>query len=300
MKIIMEKVNGLFAALVTPYTPDGDVDYNMIKKIVRHLIDSGISGFYVCGSTGEAFLLSVEERKRILEAVVEATDNEAKIIAHIGAIGTKLSLDLAEHASKTGVTAISSVPPIYYRFSFDEVKEYYTALASNSNAPLLIYNIPDLSGVVLTLEQYIELTGIRNVLGIKFTSFNLYQLERIKSNNKDLCVFNGYDEVLLYGLMAGADGGIGSTYNAIPKMYVSLYESYLKNDFERAKVIQSKINGIITVMCKTGVNQAVKEMLKLQGFDCNGCRSPFHAISPEESVLIKGIADEYNKFCSEG
>lgn len=292
----MKKINGLFAALVTPYTIEGDVNYNMIEKIVRHLIDSGISGFYVCGSAGEAFLLSNEERKKILETVVNAANNEVKIIAHIGSIGTRLSLDLVEHASKTGVTAISSVPPIYYRFSFDEIKEYYTALASNSDAPLLVYNIPDLSGVNLTLDQYIELTEINNVLGIKFTSFNLYQLERIKNNNRDLSIFNGYDEVLLYGLMAGADGGIGSTYNAIPRMYVSLYESYLKNDFTTAKEIQSKINAIITVMCQVGVNQAVKEMLKLQGFECNGCRSPFHAISPEESLLLKGIVDEYNKF----
>ena len=167
-------------------------------------------------------------------------------------------------------------------------------MASGSDAPLLVYNIPDLSGVHFTLEQYIELTGIRNVFGIKFTSFNLYQLERIKSGNKDLSIFNGYDEVLLYGLMAGADGGIGSTYNAIPRMYVRLWENFLKNDFAAAKSIQSSINEIITVMCKVGVNQAVKEMLKFQGFDCNGCRSPFRPVLTEESEMLGKIVNSYN------
>lgn len=293
----MLKLNGLFAALVTPYTLSGEVNYQMLKKYVRFLINNGISGFYVCGSTGEAFLLSNEERKKILETVVEEANNEAKIIAHIGSIGTRLSLDLAEHASKKDVTAISSVPPIYYKFSFNEIKEYYSVLASNSNVPLLIYNIPDLSGVNLTLDQYIELTEINNVFGIKFTSFNLYQLERIKNNNRNLSVLNGYDEVLLYGLIAGADGGIGSTYNAIPRMYVSLWDSYLKNDLKSAQEIQGKINAIITAMCRIGVNQSVKEMLKFQGIDCNGCRSPFHSITTEDSLTLKRISEEYNKFC---
>ena len=113
--------HGIYAALVTPYTKDGAVNYDELQKLVRHLISQGIDGFYVGGSTAETFLLSSEERKKTLEAVVEANAGEKKVICHVGAISTNEAIDYAQHAEKAGANAVSAISPFYYKFSKSEI-----------------------------------------------------------------------------------------------------------------------------------------------------------------------------------
>ncbi|MEG1985463.1 MAG: dihydrodipicolinate synthase family protein, partial [Oscillospiraceae bacterium] len=125
-----ERFKGIFAALVTPYTESKEVSYTELKKLVRHLIKEGVNGFYVGGSTGEAFLLSHDERKKILEAVLEENAGERIVIAHVGCIGTDLAVDLAKHAESVGADAVSSIAPFYYKYSQDEICDYYDTLAN--------------------------------------------------------------------------------------------------------------------------------------------------------------------------
>lgn len=120
-------------------------------------IKKGVDGFYVGGSTGEAFLLSREERKYILDIVKEVGKGKCKIISHIGCIGTDHAIELAEHAKRVGVDAISAIPPFYYKFSFKEIKNYYFDIVNQVDMLMIVYNFPALSGVELTEERVAEL-----------------------------------------------------------------------------------------------------------------------------------------------
>ncbi len=278
----MNKFKGLFAALVTPYTEEKQVDYKQVKRLVRHLLDSGMDGFYVCGSTAEAFLLSMEERKGILEAVTEENNGQGTVIAHVGNIGVGLSAELARHAEKSGADAVSSISPFYYQFSQDEICAYYDELAGSTGLPMFIYNFPANSGFKLTNELLLKMLENPRIVGVKHTSSDFFQLERFKRLNRDLVVWNGYDEMLLCGLVAGADGGIGSTYNCMPGLYRGLLEAYQGKDLELASDYQRRVNNVIECMVGFGVFQSVKALLDYNGIRCNGCRSPFKALAGEE------------------
>ena len=285
---------GIYAALATPYTKDGAVDYKEAKRLVRHLINQGIEGFYACGSTGEAFLLSLDERKKFLEAVVEENNGEKTVICHCASISTDQMTEIAKHARQTGADAVSAVPPFYYKFNADEIVSYYLALADSVDLPVIVYNYKELSGFQFTVELFDRLFAARkNIFSIKHTSFDLYMLERLKKKYPDSIIFNGHDEVWLSGLIAGADGAIGSTFNAIPKMYLTIRECYQKGDIKGAQNAQHDVNDFIDVLIKYGVIQVVKEFLQNYGINCNGTRKPFLPLSEEGKVQVKNLFDKY-------
>lgn len=283
----MRSIEGLYAALITPYTKSGEVNYRELKKIVRFLIEEGINGFYACGSTAEAFLLTAEERKKIVETVVEEVQGEVPVIVHIGDIGTDKSLALGQHAKQVGADAISSVAPFYYKFSFEEVKGYYHQIVEACDLPMVVYNFPALSGVQFTLDQLDEMVSHPLIKGLKHTSQDLYQLERMAHRHPDLVVYNGFDEMLLSGLVAGAKGGIGSTYNCMPKLYHNLWQAYKEGRMEEAQAYQQKANSMIECIVKFGVMQSVKTLLSVYGFEDNGCRKPFRELRQEEVARLK-------------
>lgn len=285
----MKKLKGLFAALITPFAKNGGVNYRQLENIVEFLIERGIDGFYVCGSTGEAFLLTVEERKKILETVVAKNNGRASVIAHVGSIGTDLSVDLAKHAKSAGADAVSSVTPFYYKFSRNEIIRYYYDLADRSQMPTVVYNFPSLTGFALSVEDVNELAKNKNIVGIKHTCLDLYALERFKKFHPELSVFNGHDEVMLYGLMAGADGGIGSTYNFMPHKFRRLYQMVSEGKIQEAQAAQHEINDVIDCVGKYGAMRTAKEFLRDWGFDCGDCRAPFTPLTDDEKSILKTV-----------
>ena len=113
-------IKGIIPALVTPFDSNGKVDYGVLSELVNRLIDQGVDGFYSCGSTAECFLLTDDERKKVMETVIETVDGRVPVIAHVGNIGTEKTIELAKHAEAAGASAVSSVPPFYYKFSFKQ------------------------------------------------------------------------------------------------------------------------------------------------------------------------------------
>ncbi|MFI3200407.1 MAG: N-acetylneuraminate lyase [Eubacteriales bacterium] len=285
---------GIYAALVTPYTVDGEVDYMELKKMTRHLINQGLEGMYVCGSTGEAFMLNLEERKKVLEAVIEENKGETTIVCHCGCISTKEMVELAKHAEQAGADAVSSVPPFYYKFTQEEIVTYYIDLANAVEVPVIVYNFPAFSGVSFTMEMFERLFSAKsNLCALKHTSFDFYTLERIKDKYPNVTIFNGHDEVSLSGLAIGADGAIGSTFNAIPKVYLKIRESVENKDMEGARKAQKDANDFIDVLLKYGGIQVIKEFMTHYGFNGNGTRKPFLPISEEGKVAVKSLYEYY-------
>lgn len=284
--------HGAYAALVTPYTNDNKVNYDQLQKLVRHLIAHGIDGFYVGGSTAEAFLLSVEERKNILEAVVEANGGERKVICHVGAISTDTAVELACHAEKAGADAVSAISPFYYKFTEKEIIGYYDNIMDATSLPMFIYNFPNFSGFSLTEDVLNKMKRHKNLAGVKFTSSDMFLLERIKTNNPDLVVWNGFDEMLAAGLMMGADGGIGSTYNAIPELIHKVYDSFCAGNIEQAHGFQVQANHVIKAICNHGVFASVKTLLEMDGFQFNGCRKPFAPMTDEGRAELRKVYEQ--------
>lgn len=289
----MKKLEGVVSALVTPFDDGDNIREDSIRRIINYNLKNGVSGFYVCGSTGESLLLTLDERKRILEIVKDEVKDRAFIIANIGCMGTKFSIELAKHAEETGVDAISSFPPIYYKFSFDEIKQYYFDIANSVNVPLIIYYIPSFTNVEMSLENFSELLEHKNIIGVKFTSMNLFMLERIKAlSNKT--IFNGFDEVFLGGLSLGADGMIGSTCNIVPAIIRGIYDSFRSKEMEKAYIYQQKLNEIINDIKDFGIIPATKAILSLIGIECGKPRKPFKALEEEEIARLSSLMKSWD------
>ena len=287
-----EKFQGIFPALLTPYTSDDHINTEALRRLIRFNLDKGVKGFYVCGSTAEAFLLTMEERKQILETVVDEASGKATIIAHIGCISTSQAIELALHAESQGVDAISSIPPFYFNFSFEEIKNYYFDIIDRVNAPLIIYNFPDFSGVTLNADNINVFLNDKRILGIKHTSSDFYSLERFKRIRQDTVVFSGFDQMFLSGLAAGADGAIGSTYNFMAEKFVLIDQLYKAGKMPEALQVQIKANNIMQAVMKIGVMPAEKAILDILGLDFGTCRKPFRVPTREEYQILEQVLAE--------
>lgn len=282
----MEKFKGIFTALLTPFDKNYKVNEKELEKLVKFNIENGVTGFYVGGSTAEAFLLSTDERKQIMDVVKDVAPNHT-LIAHIGSINEIEAKELGKHAQNLSYDLVSSVAPFYYKFSFNEIKNYYFRLAEASQLPMLVYHFPAFSGVNMGVDEMSEFLSDDRFIGIKYTSNDFFTLEQCKTNFPDKIVYNGFDEMFLAGLSMGADGGIGSTYNFMADKFVHIQNLFKNNHIEEAQQVQKEVNRMITILCKIGVMQAEKEVLNQLGFDFGNCRPPFGIPTDEEKELIK-------------
>lgn len=281
----MKQFEGIFPALLTPFDKNDRVNERELEKLVKFNVEKGATGFYVGGSTAEAFLLSMDERKLIMDVVKSAAPNQT-LIAHVGSISESQAIELGKHASRLGYDAVSSVAPFYYKFSFEEIKNYYFRVAEESALPMLVYHFPAFSGVNMGVKEMGAFLSDEKFIGIKYTSNDFFTMERCKTNFPNKLVYNGYDEMFLAGLSMGADGGIGSTYNFMTDKFVQIKKLFNENKLSEAQALQQQVNGIISVLCQIGVMQAEKEVLNQLGFDFGVCRKPFSEPTVEQKKLI--------------
>ena len=283
--------HGVFPALLTPFDASGAVNYNALRELVRWNLGKGVNGFYVCGSTSEAFLLTGDERKKIVETVCAEAAGKAAVIAHVGCIGQDMAVDLARHAKEAGADAVSSVPPFYYGFSFEEIKSYYFALA-DVGLPVFIYNFTAAGGARLTTAQFMEFLSDPRFLGVKHTSSDFFLLERLKAFRPDAVIFNGYDEMFLSGLAAGADGGIGSTYNFMAEKYIAIEKAFRNGDLTAAQAEQKKANAIIAALLDCGVMPGCKALCRHLGLDLGDCRKPFRTLTEDQTRRLIAVYED--------
>ena len=291
----MEKLKGVFSAIVTPMNADESVNVQALKPLIDMNLERGAAGFYVCGSTGESYMLSLDERKRLLEGVVEANAGRGRVMANIGTFCLRQSLDLAKHATSLGVSAISSVAPFYFPFTKDELVNYYFALAEESGMPTLVYNVPALAGVEFTTEDLFRLLEHPGIAGIKQTSMNLFQTELLARHFPEKSIINGHDEIFLSALSVGVTSCIGSTVSFMPEMYVEIFKRYNAHEYAAAQRLQGRVNEIVAVLCKIGVFKGCKAALQDMGIDCGSCRKPFAPLSDDERKLLKETIQRYRK-----
>lgn len=276
-----ETLKGIFPALMTAFTKDGSaVDKIKVGMLTKKLENAGVQGLYVGGSSAEMVLCSIGERMDLLESVMDASAN-LSVIAHVGAMSTADTVTLAKHAAKVKADAVSSVTPLYFKYSFKEIKHFYSRIVESSGLPVIIYNIPALTGTALSFAQLSELLSMEGIAGMKFTCSDFYQLNRLKTEFPDKIFYNGSDEMLLSGLAAGADGGIGTTYNFMPELILSIYKHFKAGDYAAAKTAQTLANRVIERILKHGVLASSKYLIGLGGIDYGVCREPILPLDEE-------------------
>ena len=286
----MDKFKGLFSALLTPFNEDGSINFDSLEKLVEFNLQNGIDGFYVGGSTGEGLLLSPEERMQVFECVKKANKGRATLIAHVGTICTLDAIKMAKKAEELEYDAISAVAPYYYGFTLDAVLGYYNDIVNSTSLPMIIYNFPNSGGFSLAKDIANKLFENEKFIGIKHTSGDMFTLNQFKKLDREIVVYNGFDETLLAGLSMGADGAIGSTYNFMGKKFKKIMNCFNSGEIETAKALQNEANEIICEMIKYGVFQSEKAILTEMGIDMGQCRPPFLPISDECRASMKKIA----------
>ncbi|MBO9589159.1 dihydrodipicolinate synthase family protein [Devosia sp.] len=292
----LSKIKGVLPALVTPFDENENFDEGRMRAVVDFLINRGVDGLYVTGSTGEAFMMSPEERKRALEVVTDEVKGRVPVIAHIGAISTHLSIDLAKHAEKVGADALSSVPPFYWGFSQDQIVSYYADITASTGLPMCAYNVP-LAGL-FGFDLIKKLADIPGVEGIKYTASTHHEIMRIKAEiGSDFIIYSGADEMAMSGLAFGADGIIGSFYNCIPEIYLALNAAVAAGDMEKAKALQEVGNAVIFFTLARNPIAAIKRAMAWQGADAGYCRKPFGNFYSEAQE--EKLKDEFRAFKTE-
>jgi N-acetylneuraminate lyase len=284
----MSQLSGIMPAVVTPFDESGAFAPGAFEKLLARLYGAGVDGLYVCGQTGEGLLQSVASRQQAAEAAVRLSPKGKTIIVHVGAHTTDDAVTLARHAAKAGAHAVSSLPPAG-AYSFDEIRAYYRTLAAASELPLLVYYFPSVAPALRSTEQMLELCALPNVIGLKFTDSDMFRLWSLK--RAGAIVFNGSDEMLVAGLIMGADGGIGSIYNLLPGSFVALHRHAVAGDWNAARAVQNRIDEFIAVILRYPVNPGVKVALRATGLDCGQCIAPRRNLTPaEEKDLIDSLA----------
>lgn len=295
----LKKFRGVFCALNAIYDKNDNIDTEKIKALVKVYKSLGVKGVYACGSTGEGFLLSTEERKQVAKAVKEAAGNDFTVIVHVGCPSTKESIELARHAEKIGVDAISAVPCVYYHLPEESVRLHWNSIIEATSLPFIIYNIPQLTGFNLSPEMLGEMAKNEKVIGVKNSAEPVYLMERYRqSAGENFIIFNGSDEQFVGGRLMGADAGIGGTYGCMPELFVRLDELVNNNEIEKAQALQFKINECIfdLLSCKSLYGAAKQVMTQRFKIECGDPRSPFLPVLYDEA---KPIAEKINKYVAE-
>lgn len=283
----VERFKGIYVAMYSAYGDNGEVCTERVKKLARYYVGKGLKGLYVCGSSGEGVLQSEEERKQILEAVMEEVKGELTIIVHVGANSTPESIRLAKHAKEVGADAVSSIPGVYYGLSPQMVKAHWQGMIDATDLPFIIYHIPQTTRFNLPIDLFKEMAQQEKVVGLKCSSESTYELQQFKAvGGEDFVIFNGPDEQFIAGRNIGADGGIGGTYGVMPELFVALDKYVVNGEFEKARALQNEVNEIIKTLLSVGsLYGATKYILSLRGIETGSPRLPLLPITCEETKL---------------
>lgn len=304
----LEKFKGVFVAMYSAYNDDGTISPDRAKELAKYYIEKGVKGLYVGGSSGEGVLQNEEERKAILEAVMEVAKDKLVIIAHVGANSTVESVRLAKHAKELGVDAVSSIPCVYYGFSPKAIKKHWEAMIDATDLPFIIYHIPQTTRFNLPVSLLEEMAKNPKVIGVKCSSESTFELQQFKyrgtkSKNGDFIVFNGPDEQFIAGRMIGADGGIGGTYGVMPELFMKLDELFKNGEIKKAQELQNEVNEVIKgLISGPSLYGVCKYMLELRGIKTGQVRGPMLPVETEEDKklclkLNETIEELIKKYC---
>jgi 4-hydroxy-tetrahydrodipicolinate synthase len=271
----MFKPEGIMPALVTPFTDDGrTIDENRLRALVNHCLELGVHGVVPCGTTGEFVNLTTEEKKRVIKIVVDEVNGRVPVVAGTGASGTQEAVEMTMYAKDAGATAALIVTPYYLKPADRGIYEHYQTIATEVDLPIILYNIPQCTGLELPWQMVEDLAQIPNVVGVKDSSgqlkFILAVLEKVRDKLNVLC---GHDEVVIAGLAAGCSGAILASANVIPDVWIQIYNHIKKGELQQARELQYKVQKIARIIVGSGP-VGTKEALNMMKVKVGPVRKP--------------------------
>ena len=291
----LSKYKGIIPAFYACYDENGNISPEGVQALTKYFVEKGVKGVYVNGSSGECIYQSVEDKKIVLENVMKAAEGKLTVIAHVACNNTKDSMELAAHAESLGVDAIAAIPPIYFRLPEHAIAKYWNDISSAApNTDFVIYNIPQLAGVALTMNLFAEMRKNPNVIGVKNSSMPVQDIQMFKNAaGSDYIIFNGPDEQFMSGRVIGAEGGIGGTYGVMPELFLKIDEYVKAGEMEKAREIQYAANDVIYKMCSAHGNMygVIKAILKInEKLELGGVREPLPALIESDMAIVEEAA----------
>lgn len=289
------KYKGVIPAFYACYDGEGNISPERVQALTKYFVEKGVKGVYVNGSSGECIYQSVEDKKIVLENVMKAAEGRLTVIAHVACNSTKDSMELARHAESLGVDAIAAIPPIYFRLPEHAIAQYWNDISSAApNTDFVIYNIPQLAGVALTMNLFAEMRKNPRVIGVKNSSMPVQDIQMFKdAAGEDYIIFNGPDEQFISGRVIGAEGGIGGTYGVMPELFLKMDEYVKAGEIEKAKEVQYAANAVIYKMCSAKGNMygVIKAILKInEGLELGGVRKPLPSLVDADQAVVEEAA----------
>ncbi len=283
------KFTGILPALVTPFGADNKtINEDTTKKLIEYHLSQGADGFYILGGTGEGPVVARPQRERMCEIAVECVAHRKPVICHIASMNFEEAVLLAKHAERTGADAIAAIPPLFFHYSDNDIYNYYKKLADAVHIPLIIYYHPA-AQKSMSATLIARIYEIDNVTGVKWSSTDFFEMMKLKDiTHGEMNIINGPDELLVSGLAAGADAGVGSTYNVMLPQFKEIYNLFQAGKMDEALKVQLDVNRKIQVMLKHELIPSIKHHLKMLGFDCGNATLPMLQYTKEQ-------ADAYEK-----
>ena len=281
---------GIIPPMVTPLDKDENVDKKAIGRIVNHLIKGGVHGLFPLGSTGEWYGLDFNQKRGIIETVMEENNKRLPIYAGTGAITTKETISLTRLATDIGVDALSVITPAFITLNDQELFNHYQAVASNTDLPIILYNNPGRTGINLSVDLVVKLSKIDNIIGIKDSSGDMTQgAEYIRRTDNNFAVLGGRD-TLIYGFLSyGGKGAIAATANIIPQIVVKIYEEYQKGNFQEALKAQFQMAPLRMAFCLGSFPVVMKEGLNLLGLEVGSPLKPVKPLTDENREKLRQV-----------
>jgi len=288
---LTKRIEGIVTALVTPFNLEGELDENALERIVEFQIAKGVHGLYPCATFGEGPTMTLEQRKRVAEIVIQKSRRRIPVVVQVGASDASTTIELARHTEHAGADAIAVVTPYYYNPDEKALVEYYRQVSENVTIPVFIYNIPYRTTVNITPDIALKIVAAApQVRGIKDSSRDFMQvLEYIEKLPRDFIILNGADAYILPALIMGAAGAMSAYSNAFPELYVSLYDLFKKGDYDKAREVQFKINltrRILRLHAQPFI-QPVKEAMKMRGIPGGFVKRPLRPMTEQEIDDLK-------------
>lgn len=282
-------VKGIIAAMVTSMHDDESLNMEEIKNQVNRQIAAGVDGVFCLGTNGEAYILSEDEKLRIIETVVKAADGRVPVYAGTGMPGTADTIRLSKKAKELGADVLSVISPYFAAISQDEIYNHYAELASAVDLPIVMYNMPARTGNNIAPDTVARLSKVDGIVGVKDSSGNFDNMKQYieLTDPETFSVLSGNDALILWNLLAGGSGGITAVANIYPEVMVSIYQYFQKGDLEAAKKAQDSIRPIRNCFKFGNPNTVTKTAARIAGNPVGPCRRPFCSLSDAAIAKIR-------------
>lgn len=288
------KFQGIVPALVTPFTQDHRIDEDAQVALIENLIQAGVHGLFVLGTNGEFFALSTDEKLRIAELTVKAAAGRIPVVAGTGAFATAEVIEMNKKMADLGVDALSVITPYFNAVSQAELITHYSTIADASSLPIMMYNIPAKTGMSIGIGAVATLSQHPMIKGIKDSAGNFDSLvQMIKYRSDDFAVFAGTDSLIYWNLLAGGDGAVAATANAVPDLVMSIWNNFQAGNHEAARLAQEALRPLRDAFALGTMPVVLKKAADLLNVPVGPCRAPVQPLDAATEEKLKNLLAVY-------